>query len=124
MQTEEFMDQVQQRAELADRGQATKVTDAVLSVFGQLQLKGETNDVIAQLPREVAEMVSRPSQPEQFDADEFIARIQTELSCSAAQADRAATAVLSTTSEAVIDGEKIDLLLQLPKDFSRFATAD
>lgn len=123
MQSEEFLTQVQNRAALADRDQAAKVSHAVLNIFGQLRLAGEIDDAAAQLPKDIEQMLRQGGEPEKFDADEFLARIESRLNISKDEADVAATAVLSTFSAAVSEGQRVNLANQLPNDLSRFATA-
>ncbi len=122
MQNEEFLGQVQQRGALADRDQAAKISQAVLAVFGQLKVGGEIDDASAQLPGDIEKMLEKAPEPEKFHAAEFVARIQHRLGISREEADLAATAVLSTLSAAVTDGQRVELLNQLPNDFTRFAT--
>ncbi|HET7414582.1 MAG TPA: DUF2267 domain-containing protein [Arthrobacter sp.] len=123
MQSEEFLDQVQNRAGLTDREQAAKISQTVLAVFGQLPAGGEIRDAASQLPKDIEQMLGETPEPEKFAADEFIERIQSQLDVSREEADQAATAVLSTVSAAVTEGQRVELLNKLPNDFSRFATS-
>lgn len=122
MQSEEFLTQVQNRAGFAGRNQAAHVCQAVLGVFGQLRIGGEIKDAASQLPKDIDQMLVRAAEPGKFDADEFINRIQAQLDGSHDEAETAATAVLSTLSAAVTEGERVELVKQLPNDFTRFTT--
>lgn len=123
MQSEEFLNQVQNRAGLAGRDEAARTCQAVLGVFGQLKVGGELKDAASQLPKDIDQMLVRAAEPEKFDAGEFISRIQTQLDISKGEAETAATAVLSTLSTAVTEGERVELVKQLPSDFTGFTTA-
>lgn len=124
MQTEEFLDHVQTKAGLDDRDQAAKTCEAVLGIFGQLKIGGEIRDASSQLPKDIKEMLTYEQEPVKFDAVEFVSRISARLNVPEHEADRAASAVLSTVSAAVTEGQRVELLNQLPNDFSRFATGD
>lgn len=120
MQSEEFLARVQQRAGLTDLEQASQITEAVLAVLGQLRLRGETAYLASQLPEPLGDMLTEPTEQEDFSADEFLARLENQLGGSYNDAEQAARAVLTTVKEGVSEGERMDFLIELPEGFGRF----
>lgn len=122
MQTVEYFDRVQQRADLETSDEASHMTSSVLGVFGTLDLRGELKDAAAQLPQEIGPMLFAREASESFSASEFVTALGTELNVSEAEAEKAATAVLTTLREALSDGEFLGVNAVLPDDFHRFLT--
>lgn len=98
------------------------MTSSVLGVFGTLDLRGELKDAAAQLPQEIGPMLFAREASESFSASEFVTALGTELNVSEAEAEKAATAVLTTLREALSDGEFLGVNAVLPDDFHRFLT--
>src|SRR5699024_3419452 len=74
-----------------------------------------------QLPDGIGELLLAEERAvERFDSEEFLHRIQQRLGGSAADAELATRAVMSTIVDAVSDGEKVAFVNQLPLGYSQF----
>lgn len=114
MQRDEFLSEVEDRAELDDRQRAADATEAVLETLGERLLDGEADDVAAQLPDEVADPLARADADEAFDFEEFTGRVDERLDADASP-KRTSQAVASAVVDATTRGELQDLLSELPK---------
>lgn len=115
MQRDEFLSEVENRAELDDRQRAADATEAVLETLGERVLGGEADDVAAQLPDEVADPLTRVDADEAFDFEEFTDRVDDRLDADASP-KRTSQAVASVVVDATTRGELQDLVSELPKD--------
>ncbi|HLR44608.1 MAG TPA: DUF2267 domain-containing protein [Brevibacterium sp.] len=122
MQTEEYVTRVQRRADANSSDEASRMTSTVLGVFGTLDLGGELKDAAAQLPQEIGSMLVSRETSGSFSASEFLTSVATELNVDEAEAEKAATAVLTTLREALSEGEFLDVNAVLPEEFHRFVT--
>ncbi len=107
MNYDEFISQVQRRANLDSREEAERATRATLETLGERLAGGEAKDLAAQLPPELAQYLQQAytgSQREGVDLTEstYHARV-----------------VIALLSEAVTLGEIEDVRAQLPEDFAR-----
>ncbi len=119
MRYDEFVSQVQKRAELPDREHAEQAVEAVLSVLGDRLAGGEPGDLAAQLPPEAARFLDATGAGERFSVEEFYERVAERegRGCTPGQAREHAMAVMSTVVDTVTEGERGDLASQLPEDY-------
>lgn len=120
MQTDDFLAQVRSRADLESSDDATRATRVVLGTFGTLDLKDELKDVASQLPHEIEQMLLAREESQAFSASELVASVAEELDLAEAEADQAASAVLTTLREALTVGEFLDFNAAVPGEFHRF----
>ena len=119
MQYEEFVERVQQRAELASFAQAEAATQATLTVLGEYLSGGEGLDLASQLPQGLAEHL-RQQPPERstiFSLSDFLQRVGEEEGTSIEEAEARARAVLGVLEEAVTKGQMDDVRRQFPSEF-------
>lgn len=122
MDAQEFTDLVRRRGEYDTEDTTRDAIEAVLTVLATRDLHGEAANLAAQLPSGIAEHLSAPDEkPEEFDAAEFIAKVQKRLDSNEQQARLATQAVLSAMTDAVSDGEQISFMNALPNDLSGYA---
>lgn len=126
MDSDAVLKKIERQAELADRQQAEDVTQAVLSVLGERLKGGETSDLAAQLPGELADALPLSGAGEVFGVEEFDRRVAEREggSCGLAEAHRHSAAVLGTVLSAVSQGERRDVAAQLPAEYRDFLPAD
>ena len=118
MQYETFIDTVANRAGLPRRDAET-LTHAALRVLAERISGGEARDLAAQLPGELKADLEPPQENAQsFDANEFARRMAERSGLSAAEAEAALVAVLTTVRAAVTPGEFDDVLSQLGEEFA------
>ena len=122
MNTDELTDLIRQRGKY-DTAETTRgAIEAVLTVLATRHMDGEAAKLAAQLPSGIGEYLREPEEkPEEFDAEEFLARVQKQLDSNDQQAQTATHAVLSAVTEVVSEGEQISFMNALPNDLSGYA---
>ncbi|HLR28412.1 MAG TPA: DUF2267 domain-containing protein [Ruania sp.] len=121
MQYDELITAIRDRGRFLSDEQATAAAAAVLGVLSTRDLGGEAERLAAQLPDGIGELLLAEERAvERFDSEEFLHRIQQRLGGSAADAELATRAVMSTIVDAVSDGEKVAFVNQLPLGYSQF----
>lgn len=119
MDHDEFIGTVQQRADLASRGEADSATRAVLSTLGQRVTENEAEDAAAQLPMEVGRYLNDGvDHRQQFDVEAFTDRVADSAEAEAVEDDPegASRAVVSVAVEATDTGQIQDLVSQFPQE--------
>jgi uncharacterized protein (DUF2267 family) len=100
------------------REQAESIARATLRTLADRITGGEFDDLTAQLPRPLKEVVPTPrEEAEGFDVDEFIRRVAERANVDPETARLGAQAVLTTVREAVTPGEFDDVTSQLSQDY-------
>lgn len=121
MDTDKVTEMIRERGAFASAEETRTVISEVLNVLGSRDLGGETENLAAQLPRGMGELLLAHGEPgEHFGAEEFITRIQRNLEIPHDQAEGAARAVLSSVTEAVSEGERAQFVNALPQDFTPY----
>ncbi|MES2917254.1 MAG: DUF2267 domain-containing protein [Pseudomonadota bacterium] len=124
MQFQEFLGQVQHRAQLPTLGHALAATRATLETLGERLYGGEPSQLAAQLPREIGHFLTSAAPPghgrgERFGVDEFITRVALRERVEPPLAAHHAQAVLGVLDAAVSPGEMAQVRAQLPEDLRR-----
>jgi uncharacterized protein (DUF2267 family) len=101
MTYDEFVEQVQQRAELADREEAERTTVVVLQAICDRITGDEAWDLLAQLPARLKLAVVITQAPLPLPLDEFIDWVAEKLGVPHDEARRRIRAVFATLREAV-----------------------
>ena len=124
MQYEEFLEAVQRHAELDDATHALDATRATLETLAERLPGPESNDLAAQLPRELAHFLDRDASytGEAFGVDEFCERVAARAGADRALGVRYAAAVM-TTIERSVSSSSDDVRAQLPPDYGRLFEA-
>lgn len=119
MDHDTFIGEVQQRSDLASRGEADSATRAVLSTLGQRITEDEAEDIAAQLPMEIGRYLTDDVEhAQQFDFEEFAERVAEKAEAADVEDDPRGTAqaVVSVAVEAIDGGELRDIVSQLPQN--------
>jgi uncharacterized protein (DUF2267 family) len=121
MKYDEFISQVQRRADLASREEAERATRATMETLGERLAGGEAKDLAAQLPPEIAQYLEQAYTGirEKFSLDEFFWRVSQREGVNLTESTFHARVVVALLSEAVTMGEIEDVRAQLPEDFAR-----
>lgn len=122
MQFDEFIGQVQHRARLASRGEAERVTRAVLETLAERLAGGEAKDLAAQLPMIVKDYIleyPHAGAGQHMKLRDFYNRIAERLHAPMPEAAFWARAVMSVVQEAVSAGEMEDVRHQLGEEFAQ-----
>jgi uncharacterized protein (DUF2267 family) len=120
MQHDQFIGQVQHRAQLSSRGDAERAVRATLETLAERLVGGEAKDLAAQLPRELGEHLLRagPLSGERFSLHDFYRRVaEREGIPDVGKAAYHARVVVEVLGEAVSLGEMRDVRAQLPIEF-------
>jgi uncharacterized protein (DUF2267 family) len=120
MQTEEFLGQVQNKARLATLGEAMRATRATLETLAERLGPDETRHLAAQLPHEIQLFLADGgTMPERFSSDEFLLRVCAREGIDLPLSTHHARAVIEVLTQAVSQGEIVDVLARLPNDYRR-----
>jgi uncharacterized protein (DUF2267 family) len=117
MKHDEFVGAVQNRAELASRGEAIRVTRAVLTTLGERLQPGEASDLAGPLPMEIDIFLHDADSGQIFDYDDFVQRVAERANAEYADAAFYAQVVLDVVDETVPESELEDVTAQLPEDY-------
>ncbi|WP_031508853.1 DUF2267 domain-containing protein [Streptomyces megasporus] len=120
MRYDEFLARVRDLGEYKSQKEAEEITDAVLSVFASRITPGEVEDLAAQLPGHLSDVLqeNRVDQPETFGVEEFCRRVGERTGARPRTAEWDASAVLAPMSEAISGGEFNQILSQLPSGYA------
>jgi CBS domain-containing protein len=119
MQYEQFVGQVQHRAELSSRSQAVAAVRSTLETLSERLAGGEAREIAAQLPKEIGRYLQNAweGQTQRFSLQEFYLRVSVRADLPLPRAIQAVRSVFSVLNEAVSPGEIEDLKAQLPAEF-------
>jgi uncharacterized protein (DUF2267 family) len=99
------------------RDDAVRATSATLKTLGERIVRGEADDLAAQLPPEIAPFLEKTeAAAEGFDFDEFVRRVSEREGVDLETAERHARAVFAALGRALTDEELEDLAAELPED--------
>jgi uncharacterized protein (DUF2267 family) len=119
MRYDQFLAQVRERGEYADRDEAESTSQVVLSVLAGRLIPDEADDLAAQLPDEAAGMLTDfDGETETFGVHEFLRRVAEATGATERTAQWDASAVLSTVADGISGGELNDVLSQLPSGYA------
>jgi len=116
---DEFIAQVQRRADLKTKNEAVQAIRAVLETLGERLAGGEPKDLAAQLPTEFASYLQQPlaGAGVPFTLDDFFMRVAEREGSELAEATFHARVVLGLVAEVVTMGEIENIRAQLPAEF-------
>ncbi|WP_436343785.1 DUF2267 domain-containing protein [Natronorubrum sp. FCH18a] len=119
MQYDDFIGEVQHRAQLDSREAALSSSRATLTTLSERIQPGEAENLGAQLPEELGRFLEEVDEVERFAFDEFVDRVAEREEIGdddAADAAFHAQVVVDVVEEAVTEGALEDLKEQLPDD--------
>lgn len=125
MQTQEFLGRVQSAARLPSLDAAIRATRATLETLAERLGPDESRHLGAQLPHEIQlylRGVGTPM-PERFSSDEFLERVCAREGVDLPKSTHHARAVIEVLTEAVSQGEILDVMNRLPDDYRRLFEA-
>lgn len=108
-----------------ERDRAGEIAASVLCTLEQRITGEEAQDMEAQLPMKLRDLLVRcpkhkGAPQERFGADEFIGRVSEDLGCSREEAERYTRAVFGTVRTLISDGEASQVEGQLPQDLKAY----
>ncbi|RKD95048.1 DUF2267 domain-containing protein [Halopiger aswanensis] len=119
MQYDDFIGEVQHRAQLDSREAALSISRATLTTLSERIQPGEAENLGAQLPEELGRFLEEVDDVERFEFDEFVDRVAERQEIGEGDpADAAfhAQVVVDVVDEAVTEGAIDDIKEQLPDD--------
>lgn len=129
MQYDEFMDHVQQRAQLGTLEDAERLTQTVLGVLGERLYRTVCDKLAAQLPKEMKDFLFSSQSREntwrdvqQFSLEEFYQRVSARMNVGYPAAVRQSQAVIAVIQEAVSPGIIDNVRAELPNEFTQIFT--
>ncbi|OCC16005.1 hypothetical protein DBT_0467 [Dissulfuribacter thermophilus] len=119
MKKDEFIKNVQEKAQLPNKEEAVWVTDAVLKTLSERLTENEAFDLASQLPQELKGIVEGAKEKIiKMNRKEFVERVAELLKTDATEAERYTSATFSVLKSAIQPGEIKDVLAQLPNDLA------
>ena len=117
MKYEEFINQVQERADVDNRRAALVAIEATLKTLGERLTDKEAEHLAAQLPPEIGRFLTVVDTNKSFDLETFYEHVSRRESIGEPMSRKHARAVLSVVEETVTPGELRDVLAQLPDEY-------
>lgn len=117
MDHDRFVGEIQNRAQLASRGEAIRAIRCTLTTLGERFQAGEAKDLAAQLPMEVDRFLIEAKSGQRFDYDEFLDRVADCEGIERPDAARHARLVVGLVSETVYASEIQEVLSNLPDEY-------
>ena len=121
MQTQEFLGQVQDKAQLSTLGEAMRATRATLETLAERLGPDEARHLAAQLPHEIQLFLADAGMPmpERFSSAEFLLRVCAREGIDMPESTHHALAVIGVLTQAVTPGEIGEVFDRLPDDYRR-----
>jgi uncharacterized protein (DUF2267 family) len=121
MQTQEFLDRVQDKAHLANLEEALRATQATLETLAERLGPNEAQHLGAELPAGIQVFLvdSATPQAERFSSEEFLLRVCAREGVDLSESTQHARAVIDVLTQAVSEGEIGDVIDRLPADYQR-----
>jgi uncharacterized protein (DUF2267 family) len=109
----EFIEKVQEYAELSSRDEAIKSAEVTLRTLGERLSSPHRKHLATQLPRELKVQVQKRKSAEYFSLEEFYGRVSAHTQTTYHQAMKNARAVMCVVQEAVALGELDDIFSEI-----------
>ncbi len=116
MDHDEYLGELQHRAELPSQGDADRVARAVLTTLGERITDGEAENLAAQLPQEIDRHLEEAESGRQFDFSEFTERVAERVETDQSEAAFFSQVGMDVTVDAANTGELQDVVSQFPQD--------
>ncbi|SEV86687.1 DUF2267 domain-containing protein [Natrinema salifodinae] len=119
MQYDDFIGEVQHRAQLDSREAALSITRATLTTLSERTQPGQAENIGAQLPEELGRFLEEGDDVERFDFDGYVDRVADREEVGDEDEPAAALhaqVVMDVVAEAVTGDAYEDLRTQLPAD--------
>lgn len=124
MQYNEFIKNVQQKANLNNSDEAARLVEVVLAALGERLYRTERDDLASQLPVELKQALYAVQPPEntrddvrRFPVEEFYNRVRARTGVGYPAAVQQAKAVMAVLQDAVSAGEIADMMKTLPDEY-------
>ncbi len=117
-----FINELRQPGDM-EQGDAERAAVAVLSALENRIHPDESQDMEAQLPQKLRELLAhcrhgKEEAPQRFDKEAFIDRVAAELDVTPEQAESVARRVFATVRDQISEGESQNIEGQLPPDIA------
>lgn len=121
MKAPEITKEVMQRANIGSRTAADNAIRATLETLSEHLTEGAANNLVAQLPEEIAVYLQQPYAGigDRFSLDEFFQRVSQREGVGLLDATLHARVVTAVLAEAVTTGELDNVKSQLPPDLAQ-----
>ena len=126
MRYDEFIDQIQQRTRLESRDKVLQITRATLETLGERVYRSTLDDLAAQLPDKLKEIIRARTHPEmtpqdvdRYSLDEFYNRVNARADLGTFETAEETKAVIAIFRKAVTAGEGAELRAELPEEFDQ-----
>ncbi|MBB6121328.1 DUF2267 domain-containing protein [Nocardiopsis algeriensis] len=120
MKYDEFLKDVQELGQYADRDTADQVSRAVLATLTPRMTPENAEHLAAQLPEPLSDAVreSEIEEPESFGVEEYLRRVAAATESRPTTAELDASSVLTAVAHRISGGELNNVLSQLPSGYA------
>lgn len=122
MEYEEFMDIIGQKVDLSNPSERENTVDVVLETLSERISATERDDLAAQLPDKLKEILYRAKTTERYPLEEFYNRITLRLDIGFPLAVKRSRAILTALKSAASRGQIEDILQNLPQEYRELFT--
>jgi uncharacterized protein (DUF2267 family) len=126
MNYDDFIQRVQDKANLPDRAAAERVTEATLATLGERLYRTTVDNFGAPLPKQLQELFYRRRPPEntrqdteRFTLEEFFTRVSARANLGFQQASEQGRIVIAVLEEALSPAHMEMLRAELPAEYGR-----
>ncbi len=124
MQFNEFIDRVQERADLTSRSAAERITQATLGTLGERLYRTQRDNLAAMLPDELKAFLASEADPQatrsdvdRFSLDNFYLRVAGRAEINRIKAVEQAQAVMAVLRDAITSSKWQDVQSSLPDEY-------
>lgn len=117
MDHDQLVGELQNRAQLASRGEAVRAIRCTLTVLGERLQAGEAKDLAGQLPMEIDQFLIQADSGQRFPYEEFLDRVTDCEGVERSEAAYHAQLVVQLVSETVYASEIQEVLSNLPEEY-------
>lgn len=113
----QFLEEVQNRTDLYNEMQASTAVTAALNTLAERLSPEERENLSAQLPNELKDLITINGEAQEFGLDEFFERVSQRMETEREEAEYIADQIISILSEAITEGEIDDIKEKLPEEY-------
>lgn len=117
MTYDEFIKEVQNRTELSDGLEASTAVTATLNTLAERLNPDERENLAAQLPQGLKNLVNIEGEQQELSIDDFFDRVSQRMGANREQAEEISDKVISVLTEFITRGEIQDIKDKLPNTF-------
>lgn len=117
MTYDEFLEEVEKRTELSDELEASTAVTATLNTLSERLNPDERENLAAQLPQGLKNLVTIKGEKQELSIDEFFDRVSQRMDTDRERAEEISDEIISVLTELITRGEVQDIKDHFPDTF-------